>query len=73
MGGQTGSENAKTQTADRTDRADWRIISYLPKVTLQSGIPMIISFFFFIYHFLQKGGGFWGNHIIFKGGRKRDQ
>ena len=48
MGGQTGGENAKTQTADRTDRADWRMISYLPKLTLQSGIPMIISIFLFV-------------------------
>ena len=58
MGGQTGSENAKTQTADRTDRADWRIISYLPKVTLQSGIPMIISFFFLFIIFSKKAEDF---------------
>ena len=42
MEGQTGGENAKTQTADCTDRADWRIICYLPKLNLQSSIPMII-------------------------------
>ena len=42
MEGQTGGENATTQTADCTDRADWRIICYLPKLNLQSSIPMII-------------------------------
>ena len=57
MEGHTGGENAKTQTADRADRADWRIISYLPKLTLQSGIPTIISFFL-IYHSAEKAEDF---------------
>ena len=72
MGGQTGGENAKTQTADRTDRADWRIISYLPKVTLQSGIPMIISFFFFLFIIFSKKAEDFGVITSFSRGDGRE-